>query len=74
MKRQASWNDRIRAAVRASGLSLYALARDSGLRVAPLQRFMGGEHGMTIDSAEKLGGLIGLDLRQTRQKGGRKHG
>jgi hypothetical protein len=29
---------------------------------------------MTIDSAEKLGGLIGLDLRQTRQKGGRKHG
>lgn len=68
-KEQRSWNDRIREAVRASGLSLYAVARDSGVNVAPLQRFMAGEHGLTVDSAEKIGGIVGLDLRPLERKG-----
>lgn len=66
-KQGRSWNDRIRETIRASGLSLYAVARDSGVNVAPLQRFMAGEHGLTVDSAEKIGRIVGLDLRPTRK-------
>jgi len=62
-----SWNDVIRGAIRASGVSLYAIARDSGVNVAPLQRFMASEHGMTVDTAERIGRLIGLELRPTRR-------
>jgi plasmid maintenance system antidote protein VapI len=69
--RKSSWNDLIRGAIRASGLSLYAVARDSGVNVAPLQRFMAGEHGLTVDSAEKIGRVIGLELQLTRQWKGR---
>jgi plasmid maintenance system antidote protein VapI len=67
-KKRLHWNDRLREAVRASGLSLYALARDSGVNVAPLQRFMAGEHGLTVDSAEKIGRIVGLDLRCVRRQ------
>lgn len=65
--KRLNWNDRIRETIRASGLSLYAVARDSGVNVAPLQRFMAGEHGLTVDSAEKIGRIVGLDLCPARK-------
>jgi hypothetical protein len=67
MTNNIGWNDQIRRAIRDSGLSLYAVARDAGVNVAPIQRFMAGEHGMTIDSAEKVCGVVGLELRATRK-------
>jgi ribosome-binding protein aMBF1 (putative translation factor) len=73
MAKKLTWNDTIRKAIRASGLSLYAVAQDSGVNVAPIQRFMAREHGLTVDSAEKVGRVVGLELRRMRQdkrKGG----
>lgn len=71
MVKKQPWNDVIRKAIRDSGLSIYALARDSGANVAPLQRFMAGEHGMSVASAEKVGRLVGLELRPMKRKGGK---
>lgn len=71
MAKRQTWNDTIRRAIRASGLSLYAVARDSGLNIAPVQRFMAAEHGMSVASAEKVGRLVGLELRPVKQKGGK---
>ena len=61
--RATAWNNLIRRAIRASGLSLYAVARDSGVDVAPIQRFMAGEHGMTVETAERISSVVGLELR-----------
>ncbi len=63
-----SWNDEIRQAIKASGLSLNGLATRAGIDVAPIQRFMAGNHGMTINTAEKVAPFIGLELRRTKPK------
>jgi len=62
-----SWNDQIRRAIRDSGLSLYAVARDSGCDVAPIQRFMAEKHGMTVVTLEKIAPVVGLQLRAVRR-------
>ncbi len=69
MARSIGWNDLIRKAIRDSGMSLYAVAQAAELNVAPIQRFMAGEHGMTIDSAERVCGVVGLTLRPMRKGG-----
>lgn len=58
----------IRRAMAADGRSIYAFARDSGLRVSAVQRFAAGG-GLTLDSGSKLCKLLGLELRA---KGGRR--
>ncbi len=67
MTSNMGWNDQIRRAIRDSGLSLYAVARDAGVTVSPVQRFMDGQHGMTVDTAEKIAPVVGLELRVTRR-------
>jgi hypothetical protein len=68
MSKKPDWNQRIRDAVKASGLSVYALAMDTGLKVAPLQRFMAGRNGLTVKSAQLVGARVGLDLVCVRGK------
>ncbi len=68
MARKVSWNDVIRRAVKASGLSLYRIAKDTELSVGPVQRFMAGDHGLTVSSAEKIGRLVGLELTPVQAK------
>ena len=68
-KTKLTWNDEIRRAVKASGLSLYRLSLDSGVGIGPVQRFMAGVHGLTVNSAEKIGRVVGLELRRTQRKG-----
>ncbi len=60
--------EQLRAAVRAAGLSTYALARDAGIDVAVAVRFMNGTRGMNLDSASRVATLLGLELRAIRRK------
>ncbi|HVP12719.1 MAG TPA: helix-turn-helix domain-containing protein [Phycisphaerae bacterium] len=53
----------LRDAMKADGRTVYAFARDSGLRVSLVQRFYKNGGGLTLASASKLCGLLGLDLR-----------
>lgn len=69
MAKRLSWNEKLRRAVRADARSIYRLCKDSGLGIGPLQRFEAGTHGLTIESAEKLCGLLGWELKPTRRKG-----
>jgi ribosome-binding protein aMBF1 (putative translation factor) len=62
MSKKPDWNQRIRDAVKASGLSVYNLAMTTGLKVAPLQRFMAGRNGLTVKSAQLVGARVGLEL------------
>jgi transcriptional regulator with XRE-family HTH domain len=54
--------EQIRAAIRASGLSLNRLAQASGVDTGQLSRFMRGERNITVASAERVCTALGLRL------------
>ena len=54
------------AAMKAYG-SVYAVARDSGLHQAQLQRFATGERTLRLDTADRLAEFFGLELRPKRK-------
>lgn len=62
--------DVLRRAVRDSGLTRYAVAREAGMDVAALLRFMSGERTLTLPSAAKLVAFLGLELRPAKRKVG----
>ncbi len=68
MAKRTDWNDVFRRQIKASGLTIYRLSQDSGVNVAPLQRFMSGRHGMTLETAAKIARLIGVELRVSRKR------
>jgi hypothetical protein len=52
----------LRAAIAATGQSLYAVAQQSGVPSPVLQRFVNGERGITLETAGKLAAYLGLAL------------
>jgi transcriptional regulator with XRE-family HTH domain len=53
----------LRAAVKASGLTRYAVAKGAGIDVAVLLRFMSGQRTLTLPTAGKLADFLNLTLR-----------
>jgi transcriptional regulator with XRE-family HTH domain len=52
----------LRAAIKASGLSGYELCNRSGVNKAAMSRFMSGERGVSVESAEALAKAMGLEI------------
>lgn len=68
MARRDSFDERIRKTIRADGRSLYRLAKDAGIDVAPLQRFMKALQTLRLPTAEKLCRVVGLDLCSVKRR------
>ncbi|MCG8407488.1 MAG: hypothetical protein MI923_20000 [Phycisphaerales bacterium] len=66
-KRKSSFDDRIRKAIQATGKSLYRVAKDAEIDVAPLQRFMKAEQTLRLPTAQKLCEVVGLDLVRVKK-------
>jgi transcriptional regulator with XRE-family HTH domain len=58
----ASMTNTIKTAIEDSGLSLNALARETGVQVSSLSRFMRGEQDLVFGAVERLAGVLGLRL------------
>jgi transcriptional regulator with XRE-family HTH domain len=54
--------DQLRAAIRASGLSLNQLGQTTGVDSGRLSRFMRGERDLTLGASTSLCRLLGLEL------------
>jgi len=54
--------NQLRAAIAATGQSLYAIAQHSGVPSPVLQRFVNGQRGITLETAGKLAAYLGLSL------------
>lgn len=54
--------NQLRAAIAATGQSLYAVAQHSGVPSPVLQRFVNGQRGITLETAGKLAAYLGLAL------------
>ena len=64
----ADWNEQIRHRIRTCGLSLYAVCKRAKLGYGPMQRFMAGRCGVTVETLEKLGPVIGAKLQVRTEK------
>lgn len=57
-----SLREQLRAAIAASGMSRYRLAKLSGVGESSLSRFMAGSGGLSIDSIDRLWRVLGLRI------------
>jgi transcriptional regulator with XRE-family HTH domain len=60
----------LRAAIDASEMSRYQICKLIGLSEATMSRFMAGKGGLSIETLDRLGECLGLELavRETRGK------
>lgn len=61
-------SDQIRQAVDASGLSRYAICKATGIDQGAMSRFMAGEMGLALETLDRLGEVLGLEVKATRRK------
>lgn len=59
-------SDQVREAVRRSGLTRYSIAQATGIDQAVLSRFMTGKAGLRLETLDKLGLLLGLEVKARR--------
>jgi plasmid maintenance system antidote protein VapI len=57
-------SDSLKGAMAASGLSVYRIAKDTGISQPALQRFVSGQRGITLDTADKLATYFKLKLTE----------
>ncbi len=60
-------HDQLRQAVADSGLSLYRIAKDSGVAYPVLYRFARGERDLTLETASRLADFLGMRLTRPRR-------
>ena len=64
--RYKTLTDTLRDAMNQSGLSQYRIAKDTGLEVASVRRFMLGMQGLRLDKADILAQYFKLELKERR--------
>jgi len=52
----------LRRALKTSELSRYAIAKETGITQSILSRFLHGKAGITLDTADRLAKILGLQL------------
>ena len=66
MTKTRSMTDVLKAAIRDSGQTIYAIAKATGLEQSSLRRFMSGETSLRLDLADKLAAHFKLVLKEDR--------
>ena len=59
--------DQLRQAIENSGLTLYRIAKDSGIAYQVLHRFARGERDLTLETATRLADYFGMRLTRPRR-------
>lgn len=63
-----SLSDVLQKAIAESGLTLYRIAKDTGIIKTSLMRFMAGETSLRLDKADALAEYLGLELVKRKTK------
>jgi len=61
-KKQATISDQVKAAIANADISMCRIARESGIDVATLSRFMHGKGGLSTEGLDKIGAILGLQI------------
>ena len=59
---RTSLSEALKSGIRDRGLTAYAVAKMAEVRPHVVQRFLNGERGLTLATADKLAGVLGLEL------------
>lgn len=68
MSKEPKISERLRAAIQGAGMPLIRIGRETGVAVSVLSRFVRGEQGITMDTADVLASYFGLDLLPTKRQ------
>lgn len=63
----AKLTEQLRTAIDGSGMSRYAVAQAIELDQSTLSRFMSGKAGLSVETIDRLGDLLGLKLVTTKK-------
>jgi sRNA-binding carbon storage regulator CsrA len=66
--RLTSISEAIRGVIIDRGLSAYAVAKMSGVSPVVIQRFVSGERGLSLDTADKIAMNLGLRISEVREE------
>jgi plasmid maintenance system antidote protein VapI len=55
-------SDQIRQAIEGSKLTRYAIAKATGVPESTLSKFVNGKFGLTLDTVDRLSGVLGLSV------------
>ena len=67
-KPKPTMTDVLRAAIEESGLTPYRIAKDTGLVITSIIRFVNGETSLRLDKADVLADYLGLELVKRKAK------
>ena len=67
-KKETYLEKQIREAFKNSGMTIYRLAKDSGVSQPVVSRFVNEKRGITLATASKLAEALNLELIQTKKK------
>lgn len=59
---RTSLTEALKSGIKDRGLTAYAVAKLAEVRPHVVQRFLNGERGLTLATADKLAGVLGLEL------------
>ena len=62
-RRRKDLADQLRTAIRRSSQTHYAIAMQAGIAPDQIDRFVSGERILRLDTAAKIAGVLGLELR-----------
>ena len=73
-RKQTTWADLLRAAIESSGKTRYEIAKATGGAVdqGQLSRFMVGGRTLTLDTAESIGRVVGVELTLPKPRSKRR--
>lgn len=63
-----SLETKLRTAIKASGLTHYAIGKQAAVTPDVLDRFVSGQRGLNLTTASKVAAVLGLDLVRTTSK------
>lgn len=63
-RKQTDLGKQLREAFRSSGMSMFALSKQSGVPYSGIHRFINADRDLTLSTASKVADVLGLELRQ----------
>jgi DNA transposition AAA+ family ATPase len=73
-KGRPTLTDELKAAIETADMSMGQIARESGIDIATISRFIHDKGGLSMEGLDAIGTTLGLRIVVDKKKGGRNHG
>ena len=67
-RKKTKISNQIQDAIQSADVTRYRIAVETGINEATLSRFMSGKGGMSVETLDKLGEYLGLEIVEKKKK------